>query len=71
MKTVYIIYLLLATLNGFCQQKNWIKDGDFNMDHHFYKEALISFDNALNSGYRFGAKTSCGIPKSFGILSFI
>ena len=49
MKTVYIIYLLLATLNGFCQQKNWIKDGDFNMDHHFYKEALISFDNALNS----------------------
>ena len=38
-KNLYIIGLLLTTLNGVTQEKNWVKDGDFNMDHHFYKEA--------------------------------
>ena len=48
-KNLYIICLLLTTLNGFTQEKNWVKDGDFNMDHHFYKEALISYENALTT----------------------
>lgn len=48
-KNLYIICLLLTTLNGFTQEKNWVKEGDFNMDHHFYKEALISYENALTT----------------------
>ena len=38
---------MLTALNGVTQENNWVKEGDFNMDHHFYKEALISYDNAL------------------------
>ena len=47
LKNLYIICLLLTTLNGVGQENNWVKEGDFNMDHHFYKEALISYENAL------------------------
>ena len=46
-KKLYFIYLLLTALTGVSQEKNWLEEGDFNMDHHFYKEALVSYDNAL------------------------
>lgn len=43
MRNIFILVILCARFNGFCQDKPSIDQGDFNMEHHFYKEALQSY----------------------------
>lgn len=49
MRKLLVLIVICFAFKGFSQEKKAIEQGDFNMEHHFYKEALKSYQEALEN----------------------
>ena len=47
MRKILTFIAIAISIQGYSQKSKLVEKGDFNMEHHFYKEALKSYKEAL------------------------